>query len=194
MKTKLSWIFIIAIGVMFICALAFDPAHVRAEGSAQSAGGELGLVDDVAEAEDLETQTFLTTDLVKPCRIVDTRVAGPGFFPPSQARDYYVYGPNLDIFPQGGNFSGCPAPRGEPKGVILNVTAIPVGGSGNFRLYPPNVSAPSVSFINYRAGVQNIANGGTFETYFSVGPREIRVLNSFGFAHLVIDVMGYLDN
>ena len=190
MKTRTNWIFIVAIGVMFVGALAFAPAIVKAEDEAQSDIAE----EDFAIEEDPEVQTLLTTDLVRPCRIVDTRVAGPGFFSPGQSRQYYVYGPFGDIGPQGGFSGGCPAPRGEPRGVILNVTAVPVGGAGNFRLYPTNVSAPNASFVNYRAGVQNVANGGTFETGPVVlGPREITVLNSFGFSHLVIDVMGYLD-
>ena len=188
MKTRTSWI-IVAVGVLFIGALAFVPADVRAQD--QSDGGEWGLVEDGTVAEDLETKVNTTVDLVTPCRIVDTRRVG-GFFTPGQRREYYVYG-TLDVSRQGGNPFGCPAPRGEPKGVIINVTAVPVAGSGNFRVYPANVNPPQASLVNYRAGVQNIANAASVETYEVIGPREIEVQNSFGFAHLVIDIMGYYD-
>ena len=53
MKTKTSWIFIIAIGVMFIGALAFSPANVKAQEIAQSELGE----GDGAEEEDQANDT-----------------------------------------------------------------------------------------------------------------------------------------
>ena len=195
MKTRINWIFIIAVGVMFIGALTLGPANVWAE-SNEDFEGEYGLVEEGAEpAEDLEVKTNTTVDLVRPCRIVDTRNIG-GFFFPGQRREYYVYGPGpgpVGMIQQGGNPFGCDAPRGEPKGVIINVTAVPVSGSGNFRAFPANVSPPTASLVNYRAGVQNIANAASVETYELGGPRELEIQNNFGFSHLVIDVMGYYD-
>jgi hypothetical protein len=78
--------------------------------------------------------------------------------------------------------------------VHLNVTAVPVAGQGNFKAYSANVSAPNASFVNYKAGVQNVANAGTINTYYSIGQPEIEIRNSFGTAHLVINVMGYYHN
>lgn len=126
---------------------------------------------------------------VTPCRIVDTRLVG-GNFTPGEAREYYVYG-LTDVSNQGGNPAGCPDPAGEPLGVALNVTAVGVSGNGNFVVYPANVTPPSASLVNYRTGVQNVANAASIKTYASIGPREIEVLNSFGSADLVIDVLGY---
>lgn len=194
MKTRTNWIFFIAVGVMFIGALAFGPVNVLAETN-EDVATEYGEVEDGAVGEDLEVKTNTTVDLVTPCRIVDTRNAG-GFFFPGQRREYYVYGPGpgpVGTIQQGGNPFGCPAPRGEPKGVIINVTAVPVSGSGNFRAFPANVNPPTASLVNYRAGVQNIANAASVETYELGGPRELEIQNSFGFSHLVIDVMGYYD-
>lgn len=189
MKTRFNWIFVIVIGVMFIGALAFVPADVKAQD--QSDGGEWGLVEDGTVAEDLETKVNTTVDLVTPCRILDTRNVG-GFFFPGERREYYVYG-TIDVSSQGGNPFGCPAPRGEPKGVIIVAVAVPVSGSGNFGAFPANIGPPQAGIINYRAGVQNIANGVSVETYEVVGPREIEFVNRFGFAHLVVDIYGYYD-
>lgn len=195
MKARTIRIFIIAVGVMFIGALAFGPVNVWAQ-SNEDAGGEWGPVEDEAGAEDLEVKTNTTVDLVTPCRIIDTRLAG-GFFVPNQRREYYVYGPgpgSVGMIQQGGNPAGCPAPRSEPKGVIINVVAVPVAGQGNFGAFPANLLfPPNAAVINYRAGVQNIANGISVETYELGGPREIEFINRFGIAHLVVDIYGYYD-
>ena len=73
----------------------------------------------------------------------------------------------------------------------LNVATVLVEGPGNFKAFPANVPPPNASFVNYRAGVQNVANAGTIKTYYAMGQPEIEVRNSFGTAHLVIDVWGY---
>ena len=90
-----------------------------------------------------------------------------------------------------GGAANCPSPRGEPRGVHINVVAVPVSAQGNFRLYPANIGPPIAGLLNYKAGVQNIANAGTFKTFFSFFSREIEIQNRVGTAHLVIDVMGY---
>jgi hypothetical protein len=94
---------------------------------------------------------------------------------------------------QGGNPAGCPAPRSEPKGVIINIVAVPVAGQGNFGAFPANIAPPFAAVVNYRAGVQNIGNGLSVETYESGGPREIEFINRFGYSHLVVDIYGYYD-
>jgi hypothetical protein len=75
--------------------------------------------------------------------------------------------------------------------VHINVVAVPVSAQGNFRFYPANIGPPTASLLNYKAGVQNIANAGSFKTFFSFFSREIEIQNRVGTAHLVIDVMGY---
>jgi hypothetical protein len=132
-----------------------------------------------------ETDRDFAYTAVKPCRIIDTRIAG-GAFSPGAIRAYYVYG---SLGSQGG--SNCTSPRGEPRAVHINVTAVPVSGPGNFRAYPANVSPPNASLVNYKAGVQNVANAGTIQTYYSLGSTEIAFLNSNGTSHLIVDVLGY---
>ena len=191
MKTKLNWVYVIVIGLMLIGAQAFVPANVRAEPANQS-DLEYGLVEDGTVGEALEVATNTTVDLVTPCRIIDTRIVG-GIFSPGERREYYVYG-TIDVSSQGGNPFGCPAPRGEPDGVFINIVAAPFVGKGNFGAFPANIAPPLAAVINYNAeNNQPIANGVMVETFNLVGPREIEFINRNGFSHLIVDVYGYYD-
>ena len=130
---------------------------------------------------------------VKPCRIHDSRKSCPvcGVYNPGNSREFYVYGTS-DIANQGCNPSGCPAPRGEPAAVHINVTAVPQSHTGWFVAFPANVAPPLASLVNYDGAVQNIANAATIKCYFQAGAKEIEVRNGGnGLSHLVIDVMGY---
>jgi hypothetical protein len=122
---------------------------------------------------------------VTPCRIVDTRLAG-GAIPPGGIRSYNVRGA---VASQGGNPSACPSPKGEPRAVHINVAAVPLG-NGNIRAFPSGSASPTASLVNYRAGVQNVANSGTIKTCFNC-TRDINIQSNFGTAHVVIDVLGY---
>ncbi len=154
-------------------------------------------IDDInvimGGSEGLERLGDLTEDYaytaVTPCRIVNTNVLG-GPFLPGVARSYRVYG----LVGAQGGAAFCPSPNGEPRAVHINVTAVPVAGQGNFRAYPAGGAAPNASLTNYKAGVQNVANAGTIRTVFNLAGPEITVLNSFGTANLVIDVLGYYHN
>ncbi len=138
-------------------------------------------------------ETNLSFTPVTPCRIVDTRVGGGGAFSPGQIREYYVYGSSAEMTPQGGNSAGCISPGGEPTGVHINITAVPLSGTGNFVVFPADVSPPENSLIIYKTGVQNIANGASIQTLNNsgAGVRDIKIKNNSGSAHVVIDVTGY---
>ena len=159
-----------------------------------------GQLLEIGEATDLEEMNNILIGIcdpdkdyvftpVTPCRIVDTRNAG-GAFGPDQVREFFVYG-TTNIVNQGGNLAGCPSPKGEPRGVHLNVTAVPVSEQGNFAAFPANISPPNASLINYKAGVQNIANAASVKTYYQIGAGDLKIINRGGTSHLVIDVMGY---
>jgi len=167
MKSKFKFVGIIGIGIIIFGAQGFIVDHVYAQ-------------DD------------LVFTAVRPCRIVDTREPGPvsGVFDPGETRDFFVFGTTA-ISTQGGNPAGCPSPDGEPSAVHINVTAVPQSGGGNFAVFPADVAPPDASLVNYKAGVQNIANAATIKTFVQVSSEEISVINRFGFAHLVIDVLGY---
>jgi hypothetical protein len=153
-----------------------------------SAGGPFGEV--VANSLGDTDQDYVYTP-VEPCRIFDTRNVG-GAIPAGGTRDFYVYGGGLDTL-QGGNPAGCPAPKGEPRAVHLNVTVVPVGAQGNVRVYPANVATPQASAVNFKLGT-NIANALTVQTYYFFGPQEIQVFAGAGAAHVLADVMGYYYN
>ncbi len=128
---------------------------------------------------------------VAPCRIFDTRNAGGGgVLAAGATRDFYVYG-TTDISNQGGNATGCASPRGEPRAVHINLTAAPVTGPGNLRVYPQNLATPpGVSSVNFQSS--NIANALIVQTYYNpLGPKEIRVMASNGSANVIADVLGY---
>lgn len=126
--------------------------------------------------------------LVTPCRIVDTRKEG-GLIPPGGIRSYNVRGA---VVSQGGNPAGCPSPEGEPQGVHVNVTAVPMADSGNIRIFPFGSTPPRSSFVNYKTGVQNIANSGAIKTCFNC-TKDISIQSNFGTTHVVIDVLGYYN-
>lgn len=167
-KSKLRWMGIIVIGVILF--------------------GVQDFVIDCAWAQDQD----LVFTPVDPCRILDTRLPGPvsGQFTPHETRDLYTFG-TTNISDQGGNPDGCLAPHGEPSAVHINVTAVPGSKSGHITVYPANMSLPNASLVNYKSGGQNIANAATIKTFVQDESEEISVNNAFGYAHIVIDVMGY---
>jgi hypothetical protein len=127
---------------------------------------------------------------VKPCRIVDTRKIG-GAFTAGESREYFVYG---DVSgQQGGNppYSvKCPAPKGEPRAVHINVTAVGGPHNGNFRVYKAGITTPATSWVNWQAN-KNVANMGTVKTRHSNAATTDIEVYAHTSADLVIDVMGY---
>lgn len=130
------------------------------------------------------TSSDLTYTPVTPCRIIDTRLPTPNPLTGGVAREYYVYG-SLSF--QGGGT--CNSPVGEPSGVHIAITVIPVQtGGGNLRVYPANISTPLAAVLNYTHPT-TIANSVTVKTYRAAG-REIEFWASKN-VHLIVDVMGY---
>jgi hypothetical protein len=157
-----------------------------------SAGAPFG---DVPMANNLgDTDQDFVYSPVEPCRIFDTRNVG-GSIAAGAARDFYVWG-ITEIANQGGNPAGCvpPGVKGEPRAVHLNVTVVPVSGAqGNIRVYPADpliLTPPTASAVNFKLGT-NIANALTVQTYYSLGPEEIRVFAGAAEAHVLADVLGY---
>lgn len=146
--------------------------------------------DESIEALGDKNQDFVYTP-VRPCRIVDTRRI-VGAFGAGESREYHVYG---DVSGQNGGDApyrvNCPSPRGEPRAVHINVTAIGGDSNGNFRVYPAGTTTPATSWVNWQAH-KNVANQGTVKTKFSrvATAKDIEVYALSG-AHLAIDVLGY---
>lgn len=148
-----------------------------------------GSVDRVGILSLGDTSSDLVfTPVNPPCRIFDTRNYAP-FTPPGPAtfRNYLVYGTGAQMAAQGGNAAGCPAPKGEPVGISANFTAVPTA-TGHLRVYPFGGALPTVSFLNFTAGV-NIANAGIVSTCYLCAA-DLTVYNA-ATTHHVADVMGY---
>lgn len=143
-----------------------------------------------------DTNGDYTFTPVTPCRLVDTRNAG-GKFLPGNVREYYTYGSGSLMLSQGGVETGCSSPVGEPRGVMLSFTAVPVSGAGTVNAYPANESQPTFgTMVVYQqdtgSGGQGAISSTSFvKTFYSATNKDIRVVNRFGEGHLVIDVVGY---
>ncbi|MEA2079503.1 MAG: hypothetical protein U9P00_06525 [Pseudomonadota bacterium] len=154
-----------------------------------TAAWEAQTYDDVVDILAGESMALGDTDEdytftpVTPCRIVDTRIAG-GPLTAGTTRSFFVHG---TVSGQGGNSSGCTSPLGEPRGVMINITAVPAT-YGHFRVYPSDVSTPNASILNYSPGI-DIANAAAVKTGYNVG-EDIEIYSA-GTSHLVIDVLGY---
>ena len=123
---------------------------------------------------------------VKPCRIIDTREAG-GKIPSGDSRSFYVYG---SVAAQGGNSAGCPAPRGEPRAVHMNIVAVNSVASGWLTVWPTGTGMPLAGILNYYPGrTDPVSNAFTVQTGFGMG-RDINVY-AHRTTHVVADVMGY---
>jgi Chaperone of endosialidase len=130
-------------------------------------------------------QDLAFTPVNPPCRIFDTRNFGGGAVRPAGFQgDYAVHGA---VGAQGGNAAGCTAPKGEPVGIAANFTAVPTA-TGHYRVFPYGGAVPTVSFLNFTAGV-NIANAGIVSTCYVCGP-DLSVRN-YAATHQIGDVMGY---
>lgn len=135
---------------------------------------------------------------VEPCRILDTRsvdYTGGGEFAIDDVREFHVYGDVATITAQGGNTAGCPSPVGEPRGVMVNITAVPSVGQGNLLGYPAGTTAPAKgSTVNYKTGLHNIANAASFKTRFlDAVTTDLALRNRFGSTHVTMDVLGYYN-
>jgi len=129
---------------------------------------------------------------VNPCIIVDTRFAG-GPIAVNTSRNYQVFG-NLGF--QGGQNCPLPKPGTEPRGVHINMVAIPTAGKGNVRAFPylaPSANGLSANFQTINN--VNVANAGTIKSCYFCGP-EITVRTGaaagvFAAANVKIEVLGY---
>ena len=122
---------------------------------------------------------------VNPCRIVDTRKAGYAI----SAGGIFSYNVRGAVASQGGNPSGCPSPKGEPRAVHVNITSVPLG-NGWITAYPYGSTAPTASLVNYRSDAQNVANSGTIKTCSNC-TKDINIKSVGGTTYVIIDVLGY---
>ena len=148
-----------------------------------------------ASAQNLGDPDQLVYKPVNPCRIIDTRFA-VGAFGAEEVRFYDVYG---NVQAQNGANAGnqypnsCPAPKGEPSAVAINVTAVPNQGfNGNLRVQPGFLASQilEASMVNFTAGT-NIANQGAVRTRVGTAAQADIKIYASAPTHVVVDVVGY---
>jgi hypothetical protein len=218
MKKRIGVVLILCVSLMFLIALpafAEDPVPAGIEESltakydayqAEQAKAEAlsqleaatteaerqAILDELSDVLPIGIQT--TSELVlyplNPCRIVDTRNATRwGFHTPIPAGGtitLWTYGPRPD---QGGvDVSGCGV-ISDAAAVVVNVTSVPVSGQGYLTVWPYNSSKPNASLINYKTGVQNVANA-VVQSQCRGCASELNVYSS-ATSHVIIDVIGY---
>ena len=195
MKSKFAWFSIMVFGVILFGMPAvyaedlkpeYDPADEAYEQNMGDQSFDLG-ANDIFEFGDTDKDFVYTP--VKPCRIVDTRIAG-GKIPSGGSRAFYVYGSGAQMSAQGGNPAGCTSPRGEPRAVHMNIVAVNSVASGCLTVWPTGTGRPLAGVLNYFPGrTDPVSNAFTVKTGFAMG-RDINVY-AHKTTHVVADVMGY---
>jgi len=183
-KAKFRYVIIIVIGMMLMGMqtvygeeLRPDPADVAYD---ETFGPQFTLGDT--------DKDFVYTP-VKPCRIFDTRKAG-GSIGSGGTRAFYVYGDGGAMAGQGGNPAGCPAARGEPRAVHINIAVDDPIASGYLTVWPTGTARPTSAVLNYKPTYSDpISNAFTVITGFDIG-RDINVY-AYKQTHVIADVMGY---
>jgi hypothetical protein len=190
---KFIWLGIIVLGVTLLGmpAVYADDGLVTTDGAADVVYYEDGDYDADSEDPDLvlgsTTEDFVYTP-VNPCRIIDTREAG-GQIGSNSSRSFFVHGSSLTG--QGGYSGGCIAPRGEPRGVHINIAAVNSTAPGYLTVWPHNTTMPLAAVLNYSPTYKTdpISNTFTVKTSYNLN-YDISVY-AHKQTHVVADVMGY---
>jgi hypothetical protein len=130
---------------------------------------------------------------VKPCRIVDTRIATKY---PAALTGGVVYGVDVDanlgafFVSQGGSSSSCGIPYGVARAVNMTLTVTNTSGYGFLNAWGLGAQ-PQSSFVNYAPG-WTVANTATIPVVPGSGD-DFDVYTSAN-ASVVIDVVGYFGS
>jgi hypothetical protein len=114
-----------------------------------------------------------------PCRLVDTRLTNGGLGGPALVaghdRSFTLVGP-------------CGVPPGA-KALSVNVTVTAPTAGGHLRLYPAGSPLPTVSSLNYAAGLTRANNA--IATLDAAGRLTVYCSQPDGTVHFILDVNGY---
>lgn len=141
------------------------------------------------EANDVNGQGLLFTQLARPIRLLETRAGFPGCYMTSAP----LAAQSNRVQPAWGGCDGVTIPT-NALAIIGNVTAVTTTpatvisfGSGNVTLYPGDSNQPDVSNLNYIVN-QNIPNAFIVRLNTNDGKFSIFVFDTID---LLIDVSGY---
>ncbi|MGH9366670.1 MAG: FG-GAP-like repeat-containing protein, partial [Thermoanaerobaculia bacterium] len=113
---------------------------------------------------------------VTPCRLLDTRVAGPALAAGSD-RGFPIA-------------SKCGIPA-DATAVVVNVTVTGPTAAGDLRLRPGNTPVAPASVVNYRAGQTRAGNG--IYALGAAGDLAVQCDQPTGSVHLILDIGGYFQ-
>lgn len=131
----------------------------------------------------------LVYNMLTPCRIFDTRVAG-GVIPAGQTRDFIGYNPGGNFSAQGGsNNSDCGVPA-NAAAVVVNVTDVLPIVNNFITIWPYGEARPATASI---LGVKNGNVSNETVIKLTVGGQYHFSAYAFGKADLVGDVVGYFS-
>ena len=121
----------------------------------------------------------LSYHTLTPCRVADTRPSN--FLANGEVRPFTVHG-----------VCGVPS---TAKAVALNVTAVSPTGEGHLTLFASGTSVPTVSTVNFPAGVSALANGAivSLSTDATNDLSVAAVVAGGGTVHVVLDASGYFE-
>jgi uncharacterized repeat protein (TIGR01451 family) len=164
-----------------------NQAEVHYDANADGTNETTTLTDDpgVGGAEDPTTFVVVSPDMsfftLTPCRLVDTR-EGPGTYggpalAASASRTFPLFGR-----------CGIPA---TARAVSVNLTATGPTTAGHLRLYPAGAVLPTVSAVNYVAGMTRANNAVV--PLNGLGELAVYCSQSSGTTHFVLDVNGYFE-
>lgn len=124
-----------------------------------------------------------------PCRLFDTRTTAPGPTFVGGARLTNPGPHRFDIKTK------CGVPT-DAKAVTLNVTVVAPNVAGDLRMFPSDVTQPTVSTLNYNAGEPALANGAIVPLS-AAATQDLSIVLGMaapvggGNVHVLADVTGY---
>lgn len=127
----------------------------------------------------------LAYNMLAPCRLADTRVAGTRL---GSAGLLHLRTTGADMSAQGGYAGDCGVPT-DARAVVVNVVAVAPAAAGYLTVFPYGAQLPFASSLNYRAqeviGNEIIAKQGDPGTDYALS------LYSYAATDVVVDVVGY---
>lgn len=126
---------------------------------------------------------------IAPCRLFDTR---PGE-PPNVGKKTPLVEGEANVYSQQvtGSVGNCVGIPGDATAVAMNVTIVNPTAQSNLRVFPANVSTPTVSNLNWLPGQSPTPN--KVDVKLSPGG-EIKLFNFRGSVDVLADVVGYYTN
>jgi len=135
---------------------------------------------------------------VTPCRAFDSRFGTGAFAGPytaGQTVSIYVTDSlnGLGTRNQGGA-ANCGFPFNVGSAVALNITVVPITGSGDLKIFPFAGPSPNSSIINFYSGL-NLANATSAGIALNNPINDLSITVEFATSvHIVVDIMGYYSS